>query len=130
MCRMWERIRCGVRWRPRERAALAARALDLRKVKSVDISLDPFHPGNTSLRMFWESILAPRIRMTNPQIKVKADVRNDRKPPYFVADLSDGQRLIFKTEKIRIMDLLMTFNRLLGNPELGKSGPRPRPEAK
>ncbi|VDK72941.1 unnamed protein product [Cylicostephanus goldi] len=47
---MWQRIRYGVRWRPSERLALAVRALDLKSVKSVIISMDPLYPGNLSLR--------------------------------------------------------------------------------
>lgn len=50
MCQMWQRIRYGVRWNPAERLALATRGLDLKTVKSIDISFDPFHSGNNSLR--------------------------------------------------------------------------------
>ncbi|VDM37011.1 unnamed protein product [Toxocara canis] len=130
MCKMWERIRYGVRWIPSERLALANRALDLKNVKSIAISMDPFYPGNGSLREFWFNILAPRARLTNLQLKVKAEIRNDRKPPFFCADLMDGRRLVFKTDGMQSFDVVMQFNRHLGNPELGKAGVRPRPTPK
>lgn len=47
---MWNEIRFGVRWRMRERMALAARGVNLENVKSVKISLDPFHEDTHSLR--------------------------------------------------------------------------------
>nr|CDJ88860.1 ATPase domain containing protein [Haemonchus contortus] len=129
MCQMWQRIRYGVRWKPAERFALAARALDLKRVKSVDISLDPFHSGNESIRRFWHSIMSPKVRLTNPTLKVSAEVRNDRQPPFFIATLDNGKKLHFKTDNMPATDLIMRFNKLLGNPELGKSGTRPRPNA-
>ncbi|KAK6059786.1 hypothetical protein COOONC_02561 [Cooperia oncophora] len=87
MCQMWQRIRYGVRWKPAERLALAARALDMKSVKSVDISLDPLHNGTASIRKFWECIMSPKVRLTNPTLKVSAEVRNDRQPPFFIATL-------------------------------------------
>ncbi|KAL6733356.1 hypothetical protein Aduo_004007 [Ancylostoma duodenale] len=128
MCQMWQRIRYGVRWRPDERLALAIRALDLKSVKSVNISFDPLYPGNLSIRTFWHSILGPKVRMTNPAVKVTAEIRNDRQPPFFIAALNNGKKLHFKTDNMPAMDLIMRFNKLLGNPELGKSGTRPRPK--
>uniref|UniRef100_A0A0N5AMD8 L51_S25_CI-B8 domain-containing protein n=1 Tax=Syphacia muris TaxID=451379 RepID=A0A0N5AMD8_9BILA len=122
---MWQRIRHGVRWIPRERFALAARAVDMKDVKSVLISLDPFHPGNQSLRSFWHVIASPRVKMTG-NFKIKTEIRNDRQPPFFVADLVDGKRLIFKTDRMPEADLIMQFNELLGNPRFGKCGPMPR----
>lgn len=50
MCNMWQRIRYGVRWNPAERLALATRALDLKTVKSIDISIDPLHGDTLSIR--------------------------------------------------------------------------------
>lgn len=47
---MWQHIRQGVRWRMRERYGLAVRGLDLAKVKSVKISLDPFYKDNLAIR--------------------------------------------------------------------------------
>lgn len=40
----------------------------------------------------------------------------------------DGKKLLFRTSGMHVMDLAMTFNRLLGNPEFGKSGIRPLPK--
>ncbi|KHJ75830.1 hypothetical protein OESDEN_24553, partial [Oesophagostomum dentatum] len=96
MCQMWQRIRYGVRWKPDERLALAIRALNLKSVKTVNISLDPLYSGNLSIRTFWHSILSPKVRLTNPAVKVSAQIRNDRQPPFFIATLGkDVQFLLF-----------------------------------
>lgn len=50
MCKMWERIRLGVRWKPEERFALACRGMNLKNVSTIKISIDPFYPGNGSIR--------------------------------------------------------------------------------
>ncbi|CAJ0576488.1 unnamed protein product, partial [Mesorhabditis spiculigera] len=128
MCYMWQQIRQGVRWNPSERFALACRGLDLKKVKSVEIAFDPCHPDTSALRKFWEAISAPKVKLTNPAVRIKADIRNDRVPPHFVATLADGKKLRFETENMHPSDLIMRFNKLLDNPELGKSGTRPRPK--
>lgn len=128
MCKMWEKIRFGVRWRVGERTALAMRGVDLKNVQSIHFSFDPFHPGCGSLRTFWFLLSSPYVRKTNPSTKIDCDVRNDRQPPYFYANLCDGKKLLFRTNGMHTMDLVMTFNRLLGNPEFGKSGIRPLPK--
>ncbi|GMR35563.1 hypothetical protein PMAYCL1PPCAC_05758 [Pristionchus mayeri] len=127
MCQMWQKIRYGVKWNQAERLALGVRAIDLQKVKSIDISMDPLYEGNQSIRAFWMAVMNPRVRMTNPAVKVKANLTNDRMKPNFVATLADGKKLRFETDKMPAADLVFTFNRLLGNPEMGKAGTRPRP---
>ncbi|VDN32684.1 unnamed protein product [Cylicostephanus goldi] len=79
-------------------------------------------------RTFWHSIVSPKARLTNPAIKVTTEIRNDRRPPFFIATLDTGKKLHFNTDNMPAMDLIMRFNKLLGNPELGKSGTRPRPK--
>jgi hypothetical protein len=39
--------------------------------------------------------------------------------------LDDNRRIIFETSGLDIADVVMTFNRLLGNPEFGKAGVKP-----
>lgn len=104
---MWQLIRQGVRWRPRERYALAMRGLDLAKVKSVKISFDPFYEDNAAIRYcvrsclnnlfnfryFWKTLGMPKVRMTNPKIKITYDIRNDRSPPFFDAEI--GKLIIY-----------------------------------
>ncbi|MCP9261242.1 Adenylate kinase isoenzyme 6 [Dirofilaria immitis] len=106
---MWEKIRFGARWRIAERTALATRGIDLKIT-------------------FWFLISSPYVRRTNPLMKTDCNIRNDRQPPYFCANLADGKKLLFRTSGMHVMDLIMTFNRLLGNPEFGKSGIRPLPK--
>ncbi|CAO4363830.1 unnamed protein product [Caenorhabditis nigoni] len=126
MSQLWSKIRYGVRWNPAERLALATRALNLQKVKSIDISMDPLHHDNLSIRTFWHSIMAPKVRLTNPNVRVKTEIRNDRRGPFFVTTLDDGSKLHISTENMTAMDVIMNFNRLTGQPELGKAGTRPR----
>ncbi len=40
--------------------------------------------------------------------------------------LDDNQRVIFETSGLHISDVIIAFNRLLGNPEFGKAGIKPR----
>jgi hypothetical protein len=73
-------------------------------------------------------------------MKIIPEIRSDGKPPYFDAELSefrfnvsfyiiflseDGRRIIFETAGLHPSDVIMRFNRLLGNPEFGKAGTRP-----
>ncbi|KAI6183235.1 hypothetical protein M3Y97_00467300 [Aphelenchoides bicaudatus] len=123
---MWEHIRRGVRWRINERYGLAVRGLNLSTVKAVKISLDPFYHDNLAMRQFWMQLSAPYTRATNPAIKVTHEIRNDRKPPFFDAQIEGNRRIIFETSGLHISDVLMTFNKLLGNDPIGKAGIRPR----
>ena len=52
MCHLWARIRHGVRWDRKEQTELALKALiaSMKDVKSVEISMDPFHGDTTALR--------------------------------------------------------------------------------
>lgn len=50
MCKMWERIRFGARWCTAERTALAMRGVDLKNVKSIHFSFDPFYHDCHALR--------------------------------------------------------------------------------
>jgi hypothetical protein len=89
----------------------------------------------------------PRIKSTNPATKVTYEIRNDRKPPFFDAQISksiyysdfinretqliasiseDNRRIIFETSGLHISDVLMTFNRLLGSESIGKAGVWPK----
>ncbi|VDN07220.1 unnamed protein product [Thelazia callipaeda] len=128
MCKMWERIQFGAKWRLGERTALAMRGIDLNNVKSIQFSFDPFDRSSHSLRVFWFLLSSPYVQRTNPAMKIMYTIRNDRRQPYFSADLNDGKKLLFRSKDMHVMDLVMTFNRLLGNPELGKSGIRPLPK--
>uniref|UniRef100_A0A7E4VAZ7 Large ribosomal subunit protein mL53 n=1 Tax=Panagrellus redivivus TaxID=6233 RepID=A0A7E4VAZ7_PANRE len=128
MCRMWQSIRAGVRWRPVERFALSVRAINLKDVNSVHISLDPFHHDTNSLRYFWHAITSTKVKMTNPRVKVTTEIRNDGQAPFFVADLADKRKLVFKTAGMEPMDVVIRFNKLTGNPELGNAGLRTVPQ--
>ncbi|KAI1714169.1 Mitochondrial Ribosomal Protein, Large [Ditylenchus destructor] len=119
MCYMWGKIQYAARWNPETRLKAAARAINLAQVKKIVISLDPFYKGNTSLREFWYHVTNPEIKETNPEARVVANVRNDGKEPYFVAELKDERKIVFKTEGMLSSDVIMRFNRLLGNPEIG-----------
>ncbi|KAE9553537.1 hypothetical protein FO519_003230 [Halicephalobus sp. NKZ332] len=106
---------------------MATRALNLKDVSSVHISFDPFHPSTNSLRYFWHAITTTKVKMTNPRLKLTTEIRNDGKEPFFVADLVDKRKLIFKTAGMEPMDVVMRFNKLTGNPELGNAGMRTPP---
>uniref|UniRef100_A0A915E6B2 Adenylate kinase n=1 Tax=Ditylenchus dipsaci TaxID=166011 RepID=A0A915E6B2_9BILA len=120
MCRMWARITYGARWAPEITKVAASRALNLSKVKSIKVSMDPFYAGNKSLREFWYHVCDPEVKETNPSAKISTEIRNDGKEPFFEANLDDNRKIVFKTEGMLAADVLIRFNRLLGNKELGK----------
>uniref|UniRef100_A0A0N4ZXE6 Large ribosomal subunit protein mL53 n=1 Tax=Parastrongyloides trichosuri TaxID=131310 RepID=A0A0N4ZXE6_PARTI len=113
MCQMWQKIRQGVRYVPKEEFAKACKEMDFTNVKSIKISLDPFHKQNNSLRNFWFGISAPRVRSTNPSFKVTTEIRNDKEAPYFLAELNNGKKYKFHTSEFPSADLVKTFNRIL-----------------
>lgn len=57
MCHLWARIRHGVRWDRKEQTELALKALIvcMKDVKSVNISMDPFHGDTAALRYYYSS---------------------------------------------------------------------------
>ncbi|KAI6198102.1 hypothetical protein M3Y94_01305100 [Aphelenchoides besseyi] len=126
---MWTHIRQSLRWNLTERFAVAARGLDLTTVSSIRVSLDPFHKDTESVRNFWFAVTSPRVKQTNPKVKFTHEIRNDGQAPFFEANTTDGRQLVFYTSGIHESDILMRFNRFLGNPEFGKTGPRPRPQS-
>ncbi|CAK5019721.1 unnamed protein product [Meloidogyne enterolobii] len=122
MCRLWGRIRYGVHWDRKEQTELAVKALNLRKVLSVQLSMDPFSGDSTALRQLWCKLSAPKVRATNPRVRITHELRDDGKPPHFLMHLDDGKKLMFKTDGFHVADLIMRLNRLLGNPELAPKG--------
>uniref|UniRef100_A0A914DL87 Ribosomal protein/NADH dehydrogenase domain-containing protein n=1 Tax=Acrobeloides nanus TaxID=290746 RepID=A0A914DL87_9BILA len=130
MCRMWEAIRAGVKWNLNTRLANATRAVDLKPVKSIKFSLDPFHHDNYGIRTVWFLIRRQKILSTNPDVNIESEIRYDREPPYFTTELNDGRQIVFKTSGMHPADIMMRFNRLCGNPEWGKYGKKPPEKAK
>lgn len=112
MCQMWLKIRQGVRWKPREQFSLACKALDLKNVKTIEVSLDPFNPKNESIREFWFQISGMKVRTTNPSIKILSEIRNDRKDPFIITELNNGQKYKFHTANFPSADLVKTFNKI------------------
>uniref|UniRef100_A0A914DAU7 Uncharacterized protein n=1 Tax=Acrobeloides nanus TaxID=290746 RepID=A0A914DAU7_9BILA len=88
MCRMWEAIRAGVKWNLNTRLANATRAVDLKPVKSIKFSLDPFHHDNYGIRTVWFLIRRQKILSTNPDVNIESEIRYDREAPYFTTELS------------------------------------------
>ncbi|KAL3069891.1 hypothetical protein niasHS_015626 [Heterodera schachtii] len=111
MCRLWGRIRYGVRWDPVDQAQLALKSFSLKDVTAV---------GD---REFWHRLTLPQVRATNPKMQVKVKMLSDGCRPQFVANLHDGRQVVFKTDGFQLPDLLMRLNRLLGLPAR-QNGPR------
>lgn len=112
MCQMWTRIRKGIRWVPQERFALALKAVNLKDVKTIKISLDPFNQNNQSIREFWHGVSSSKIRMTNPTVKIIPEIRCDRGDPFILTELANGQKYKFHTANFPSGDLVSTFNRI------------------
>ncbi|CEF65010.1 Thioredoxin-like fold domain-containing protein [Strongyloides ratti] len=113
MCQMWTKIRQGVRWLPHERLAQAVKQLDFKNVKTIHVSLDPFHPKNESIRQFWFHVSSMNVRQTNPSVKILPEIRNDRGDPFVLTELTNGQKYKFHTANFPPADLLKTFSRVI-----------------
>ncbi|KAL3083617.1 hypothetical protein niasHS_008271 [Heterodera schachtii] len=61
MCRLWGRIRYGVRWDPVDQAQLALKSFSLKDVTAVFIQFDPLHGDSKSLRKVADHFVTDRF---------------------------------------------------------------------
>lgn len=87
--------------------------------------MDPFYKDNTALSEFWYFLSMPRTMATNQKLRINHNIRNDGKAPFFIAQLDGNRKVVFKTEGMLASDVIITLNRLLGNPLVGKMGKMP-----
>ncbi|XP_041360768.1 39S ribosomal protein L53, mitochondrial-like [Gigantopelta aegis] len=80
--------------------------LQLRAVKQVKFSFDPFSENVRSIREVLYQLHFPRVLSTNQNVNLKVDVRSDRSEPVINIGFSDGQKLLFKTQHLTTLEIL------------------------
>merc|ERR1739848_685820 len=75
--------------------------LNLKPVKRMHFSLDPFHPSAKSMRHLLYHFSSEKVRGTNPKCVYKTDILSDRSKPTINVHLDDSIddlcRITFKT---------------------------------
>merc|ERR1712080_116821 len=91
--------------------------LNLKPVKRMNFTFDPFHPSAKSIRHIIYHFSSEKVRGTNPKCIYKTDVVSDRSEPTFSVQLDettdDLSRIIFKTANLKPEDVLTKFNELI-----------------
>ncbi|XP_044151163.1 39S ribosomal protein L53, mitochondrial [Bufo gargarizans] len=91
--------------------------LVLKSVKSINVRMCPFQPEVRSTREFLEAINSKKIRTTNTNCEINADVRHDGSEP--VADIlfGDGERLIYKSQNVSAKEMLLKLNSICSSKD-------------
>ncbi|XP_022360324.1 39S ribosomal protein L53, mitochondrial [Lutra lutra] len=89
-------------------AASLAR-LGLRSVKQVRIQFCPFEKNVESTRTFLQAVSSEKVRSTNLNCSVIADVRHDGSEPCVDVLFGDGHRLIMRGAHLTAQEMLTAF---------------------
>jgi len=85
----------------------------LKPVKRISVKFDPFDPDSKSIREFLYHVNGYKLRLTNPDCTVRQQVVCDRSEPIIDVDLDNGQKLIFKTRRLKAHEIVEQFNRVV-----------------
>lgn len=86
-------------------------AMNLKPVKRVQFSFDPFYPRVQSIRMLMHYMTKPKIKSTNVKCLFKFDVLSDGSEPTMKVELNEGKTLVFKAGNLSRLELVSEFNR-------------------
>jgi len=93
------------------------KAINLKPIKRLHFSFDPFHPSVKSMRHIVFHFSSDKIRATNPKCAYKTDILSDRSEPTFSVQLDEGNDdlggIIFKTANLKVEDILTKFNSII-----------------
>jgi len=88
--------------------------LDLRPVKKITYSFDPFSPNAVDFRKLMFCLSIPKVRQTNHKCIFKTEVLSDRSPAELLCNLENGQNVLFKAENLTTLQVLQQLNIILG----------------
>ncbi|XP_015523557.2 39S ribosomal protein L53, mitochondrial [Neodiprion lecontei] len=91
------------------------RGVNLKPVKKISISFDPFGNKTGPTRSLMYYLTGPKIANTNPNCRVKAQVLCDRSEPSVTFNLNSGENIIFKTSNLTVLELLQLFNKYISS---------------
>ncbi|XP_040849593.1 39S ribosomal protein L53, mitochondrial [Ochotona curzoniae] len=89
--------------------AAALARLGLRGVKQVRVQFCPFEKNVESTRTFLQAVSSEKVRSTNLNCSVVADVRHDGSEPCVDVLFGDGHRLIMRGAHLTAVEMLTAF---------------------
>ncbi|XP_004590839.2 large ribosomal subunit protein mL53 [Ochotona princeps] len=89
--------------------AAALARLGLRGVKQVRVQFCPFEKNVESTRAFLQAVSSEKVRSTNLNCSVVADVRHDGSEPCVHVLFGDGHRLIMRGAHLTAVEMLTAF---------------------
>ncbi|XP_036986736.2 39S ribosomal protein L53, mitochondrial [Artibeus jamaicensis] len=89
--------------------AAALARLGLRAVKEVRVQFCPFEENVESTRTFLQAVSSEKVRSTNFNCLVTADVRHDGSEPCVDVLFGDGHRLIMRGAHLTAQEMLAAF---------------------
>ncbi|XP_042555744.1 39S ribosomal protein L53, mitochondrial [Dipodomys spectabilis] len=89
--------------------AAAMARLGLRCVKQVRVQFCPFEKNVESTRAFLQAVSSERVRATNLNCQVSADVRHDGSEPCVDVLFGDGHRLILRGAHLTAQEMFTAF---------------------
>lgn len=93
------------------RTKLQLQLVNMKPVKKVQYTFDPFHPQAESIRRVITLMSCERIQKSNPKCFFKTDVVCDRSEPTMKLELEDdGNSLLFKTGNLSVEEIVTMMN--------------------
>lgn len=106
----------------RQATGQAVKALHLEPFKRVTVKFDPFHGNATPIRDFLYYVSSTRVRQTNPECALKAEVVCDRSEPTVELLHLDGSRSVVRGAHLTGLEVLQAVVRLAGGPPSPRDG--------
>jgi len=99
------------------RIARQVKLINLKPVKRMHFSFDPFNPSVKSMRHTIFHFTSEKVRGTNPKCIYKTDILSDRSEPTLKVTLEDNSdnlgTIVFKTANLKSEDVLTKFNEMI-----------------
>ncbi|KAL2774093.1 39S ribosomal protein L53, mitochondrial [Daubentonia madagascariensis] len=105
--------------------ASALASLGLRSVKQVRIQFCPFEKNVESTRTFLQAVSSEKVRSTNLNCLVIADVRHDGSEPCVDVLFGDGHRLIMRGAHLTALEMITAFASHIEARSAAGSGDKP-----
>ncbi|MPC17830.1 uncharacterized protein LOC123519497 [Portunus trituberculatus] len=95
--------------------AKQTKLLNLKPTKRIDFTFDPFTDNAHVVRNVVNYFYQDKVRDTNPKCLLKTNVVNDRSEPIIVVKLVDDKKIVFKTNNLSSLDILVKYNELVSS---------------
>ncbi|KAM6179276.1 large ribosomal subunit protein mL53 [Erethizon dorsatum] len=105
--------------------AAALARLGLRSVKQVRVQFCPFEKNVESTRTFLQAVSSEKVRATNLNCVVIADVRHDGSEPCVDVLFGDGHRLILRSARLTAREMFSAFASHVQARGAAESGEKP-----